>query len=72
MIRQNTKTGMYEVRAFIERKTDGLFYSGIQERTNEEIWNDSGRSFPCQHSSVYLARIRPEHYTVHFITQEII
>lgn len=72
MTHQNTKTDALEVRAFIERKTDGLFYAGTQDRTNKEIWNDSGRSFPCQHSSVYLARIRPEHYTVHFITQEII
>lgn len=72
MSTQNTKTSAYEVRAFIERKFDGSFYGGTNEKTKEQIWNKKGCSFPAWHSAVYLAKIQPEHFTVHYITQEII
>ena len=72
MIRKNTKTDALEVRAFIERKFDGRFYGGTDERTKEQIWNERGCSFPTWHSAVYLANIQPEHFTVHYITQETI
>jgi hypothetical protein len=67
---QNTKKDTLHVGVYIERTKDRKFYAGVDETTRKEIWNDSGTAIPYGHSSIYLAKLRPENYTLHYVTIE--
>ncbi len=55
---------------FIKRLSDGLLYSGYSEAQRAEVWNTSGKKFPSNHSSVYLAKIRPELYQLTLVNSK--